>query len=791
MTANQGPQESAQRMQRTAEVTHAADETGYRVDDLIIDTGRQCVTRGDSEISLSGLSFELLLALVRDAPDLVTYDRLMERVWPGLVVSPETVSQRVKLVRDALGDDSHAPRYIAGVRGRGYRMLAAVTPLSATLPTPATGTAQAPEPDRRAPVLRRASGRWWGIAAVGVGALLIVGVVLLIEVRAPDGSPTQEAEESSIAIRPVRTIAVLPFANLSGSPEYEYFSDGLTEELLNRLTDISELQVAARTSSFHFKGKNETAQTIGQTLRVRHLLEGSVRKQGDQIRVTAQLVSAENGYRLWAQTFERQMADIFALQDEIALAVAENLQLRMASEVRSSLASRGGTRPTTNTDAYLSYLRAKHLAWRDQQKLALQEFQRSAAIDPNYAGAHVGIASTYIGLTEADYLTEGEALPPARAAIERALELDPDLAQAWAVKGNLLFFEGAPAAKVLPVLERAVALNPNDTQALNALAWAYDDQGRRQDARRLWERAYRLDPLVEHLGRLLALSHHDLGDSLRAAEVIAELERLSPESADQVRADIAFREGRFDDNARAWARVVKADPAGLMRYLWLAEAYLYIGDVDSAARYTEAAARRDPDYPRILMRRVDILVARGDAAGARATLDAATSKVPGSTVHYAHGHFFYLTRDCARSVKSYQSAMPGLNHPEPKIPNLTLYRAIGAVPTIVWCLRELGEPARADTLSGAFGTYLRKAESPGERAHVAWLRARMAAANGERAAVIKHLSALWSTGGMLPAWIPGEPLFAPHARNPEVKALLAKFETRRAERRAGLAAEGL
>jgi TolB-like protein/DNA-binding winged helix-turn-helix (wHTH) protein/Tfp pilus assembly protein PilF len=767
------------------ETTRGDGETGYRVDDLIIDVGRQRVTRGETEIPLPQLSFELLLALARAAPNVLTFDQLIERVWQGLVVSPETVSQRVKLVRDALGDDPHSPRYIAGVRGRGYRMLAPVTPMSeptASLPAPAaeTGTRVDVVPSS---VHKR--WQWPIVAAAAAGALVVAGVALLIVMRAPD------REDSSIAISPVRTIAVLPFVNLSGNSKYEYISDGLTEELLNRLTSISNLQVAARTSSFYFKGKNETVQTIGKMLGVGHLLEGSVRQQGDQIRVTAQLVSAANGYRLWSQTFERQIADIFTLQDEIARAVADNLQLSMVSDARSSLASYDTARPTTNTDAYLSYLRAKNLAWADQLKLAVKEFQQAVSIDPNYAGAYVGIASTYLTLGEIQAITREEALEPARVAIARALELDPDLAQAWAVKGRLLAAEWEPAAKVIPVLEHAVALNPSDTEALTQLAWVYDDQGRHQDARHLWERVYKLDPMVPRSIAALALINHNLGDGQAAAELIAELERSHPAWAGEVRANIAFRQGRFDDYARWWGRMAKAEPDSGWNYLWLTEAHLYLGDIEGASRYLEAMERRDPNHVRALFRRIDILVARGDAAGARAALNVWTAKNPKFPATFAHGHLSYWTRDCPHAVSSYLSEMPLLSHPEPEFPSLGLYRLTASVPPLVWCLREIGETARANTLSRAFGTYLRRVETPGEKAYLTWLRVRLAAASGERASVVKQLSILWATGGMLPTSIPREPLFEPYVRDAEVKAQLVKFDERLAERRAKLAAEGV
>ena len=239
----------------------------YRLGDLTIDTGRQLVSRADDPIALPKLSYDLLLVLVRAAPNVVSLDELMRLVWPGIIVSPETISQRVKLLRDALGDDPRVPRYIAGLRGRGYQIVAAVKEIddnpAATAISGSTPTASAAGPARVA-------------------------------------------------------ICVLPFANMSGDPEQEYFSDGITEDIITDLSKVSALAVTSHNSAFRFKGKPVDVLKVARRTKVTHVLEGSVRKADGRVRITAQLVDGSSNDHVWAERYDRDLNNIFALQDEIS-----------------------------------------------------------------------------------------------------------------------------------------------------------------------------------------------------------------------------------------------------------------------------------------------------------------------------------------------------------------------------------------------------------------------------------------------------------------------------------------
>ena len=452
-------------MNRSADFVQASQPAGYRLDDLEIDVGRQRVTRGGVEIPLPGLSFDLLLTIVRAAPNLVTYDQLMERIWPGVIINQETINQRVKLVRDALGDNPRAPRYVAGVRGRGYRALGSVVPAATSKGFTASGVAagmQRAAMPATPPVRPRSH-----LAMVAGGAVIAVLAATLVF------QPAQwnEDDQTPPVAQPERTIAVLPFANISGDADDEYFSDGLTQELLNRLANVQGLRVAARTSSFAFKNHAGSVKEVGQALGVRHILEGSVRRQEDRLRVSAQLVSTTDGYHLWSKTYERQAADVFAIQDEIARAVADTLRVQLVDERDGA-----GVYGTTSNEAYDLYLRARHLYQSfqlERMTKAIGYYEQAIRADPGFAAAYVGLADALSWRNAVEGQPHDMAIiTRIRELARKALEFDPRNGDAHALLGNELMFEwnfGAAERE----LRLAEALNPDGEHVLGALTAYY------------------------------------------------------------------------------------------------------------------------------------------------------------------------------------------------------------------------------------------------------------------------------------------------------------------------------
>ena len=254
-------------------------------------------------------------------------------------------------------------------------------------------------------------------------------------------------------------MAVLPFANLSGDPDNEYFSDGITEELLNALAQLRDLRVPGRTSSFAFKGQNITIQQIADTLNVAHVLEGSVRRDGERVLITAQLVDAESDSHLWSETFERELDDIFAIQREIATAIADQLQITLGDDGGTTLVADA----TESTEAHEAYLRGRYL-WNQRSEArvrsAITEFQRAVDLDSNYAEAWSGLADSYLVLPSYVDFPDWEAtLAQALPAAERAVALAPDLGMTHASLGYA-YMVSARWEEAGSEFRRAIQLSP-------------------------------------------------------------------------------------------------------------------------------------------------------------------------------------------------------------------------------------------------------------------------------------------------------------------------------------------
>lgn len=237
---------------------------------------------------------------------------------------------------------------------------------------------------------------------------------------------------------PGKSIAVLPFINMSNDPEQEYFSDGMAEEILNSLVHLKDLKVAGRISSFQFKGKNQDLREIGEKLGVSTVLEGSVRKQGNRLRVTAQLINVDDGFHLWSEKYDRNMDDIFAIQDDIALAITENLKIILLEKEKDIIIKSA----TKNNEAYDLYLKGRFFWYKRGLglKKGLEYFQQAVAIDPDFALAHAGIADSYAMLSFFVMMSPHDAMPKARAAAEKAINADPALVEPYAAISFVSFF---------------------------------------------------------------------------------------------------------------------------------------------------------------------------------------------------------------------------------------------------------------------------------------------------------------------------------------------------------------
>jgi transcriptional activator of cad operon len=592
---------------RVSRVT-VAQSACYRIHDLVIDVGRARVTRDDAEVALPKLSFDLLLALVDGAPNLVSLDSLMERVWPGLVVSPETVSQRVKLLRTALGDDPKQPRYIVAVRGRGYRLLPKVsridpsscetlTPTSASVPA----TSAAPDDRRDSQRVR---------LAVVIVVLLAVGVVIALW-RIPRDAPTSAQQSDTPAqAAPLRSVAVLPFESLSREPNDALLAIGIAEAVLHQLSNLNDLSVIARTSSFAVGDRSEDARAVGRRLNARYLLEGSVQNDNSRLRVTAQLIDSETGSHVWSIRFDRTPEDIFAVQDEIATQVARALASSVADKAGKQLAH-----GTENFDAWLPYLQGRALlATRRLADLehAQGRFAEAIRVDPSFVSAYVSLAETHLlrsyFLLSEFWFINGPNLPEQERArienlLEHALALDDKNGEAYLLRGWL----EPDRAKAEGDYRRGLALSPNNAlgyERLARLLFLFPDAKGRPDAAKraeaylMIDRARALDPLVPsgHLTKGLMMLY-GRSDKKAANTLILQALEQDPNYYPALMRLAELRgccEGEFAEAIRYGERALALEPNASWPQRLLLHFYLDIGELDAAKQVLEESRERDP-----------------------------------------------------------------------------------------------------------------------------------------------------------------------------------------------------
>jgi adenylate cyclase len=337
------------------------------------------------------------------------------------------------------------------------------------------------------------------------------------------------------AVASAKSIAVLPFTNMSADPENEYFTDGIAEEIINALSKIQSLRVASRTASFALKGKNEEIAEIGRKLKVSTFLEGSVRKMGNRLRITAQLVNVADGYHLWSDRYDREMEDVFAIQDDISQSIVKALRVILSEDEKKNIEKAR----TTNVKAYEFYLRGRQF-FEDRRKsleYARQMFKRATEVDPEYAIAYAGIADC-CSLLYMYHDARESNLRQAEAASQRALELEPELAEAHLARANAVWLNKRNFAEAEAAFEKAMRLDPKLFEAPYFYGRACQSQGKFAEAVRLFERASLLRPDEYRTPNFLALAYRSLGQedeariaSQRGLRLAEERIELNPDDA--------------------------------------------------------------------------------------------------------------------------------------------------------------------------------------------------------------------------------------------------------------------
>lgn len=491
----------------------------YLFSDCVLDPERRELTRAAKAVAVGPQVFDLLLYLIRNRDRVVSKDHMIEAVWGGRIVSESTLTSHINAVRKAIGDSGEEQHLVRTVPRKGFRFVGDVT---------------------EAPGAERVSNEESGLAT---------------DVSRP--APLLPSKPS---------IAVLPFQNLSGDPEQAYFADGVVEEIITALSRVRWLFVIARNSSFTYRGHDVDLKKVGEELGVGYVLEGSLRKAGDRIRITGQLIEASTGTHLWAERFEGRLEDIFELQDEIAASVAGAI----APQVELAEIQRAKNKPTASLNAYDCHLRGiahMHRGTQEAIEEALSLFQRSIELDPEFAAAHAMAAWSYFwrkvnGWTEdrAREIAEGERLA------RRAVELGRDDAVALTRGGHALAHLAGDLDSGIALLDRAVFLNPNLASAWFLGGFLRTWHGECEDAIEHFERAMRLSPVDPELYRMqagIAMAHLFAG-RIETASLWAERSYSNLPSFLMVVALIAATRalgGRQEDARRAVEEVRKLDPA--------------------------------------------------------------------------------------------------------------------------------------------------------------------------------------------------------------------------------------
>lgn len=544
--------------------------SGYR-----LDSGQRSLSDAAGKpLPLAPRVFDTLLHLVENAGELVEKNALIEAVWPDVTVEDNSLSQNISTLRRALGDQTGDNRFIVTAPGRGYRFVAKVSVAAEDAPANSRRPDAAPKPVEPAPNKVRVS------------------------------------------------VAVMPFANLTGDPDKEYFSDGMAEEIINLLTRTSVIRAPSRTSSFAYKGRNIDVRQIAEDLNVDAVLEGSVRAAGERLRVTAQLIDGASGFHLWSDTFDRDMTDVFALQDELALSILEAMQ----NHLNAPLAKKRRPRPRPKDhEAYRLYLQGEYLLRNNDFDIpaAIEHFREALERDPTFAAAQAGLARAK-GFSLSYVKPTRDRLAELETEARRALALDPQseaghgaLGTFYAMTGKLCDAEGHIR------MAYEISRDPMVANALSVIV--FGNVGHLRRAIQISEEAYQSFPLAPFLLVAIAMVYLSEGDEERAdfyAKRALDLGHLkSSVPMCDVLALMAARNGRYDEAADLV--LASMPPHELSGGVTLAvrESYLALGDAsrrENALRllHDDAVAERlgvtPINYKRMMLWRVML----GDIGGA-------------------------------------------------------------------------------------------------------------------------------------------------------------------------------
>ena len=509
----------------------------FRVGTWLVAPRLNCISCQGTNVRLEPKAMEVLLCLAQHAGETLSKETIFHAVWPDTFVTDDVLTHSISELRRAFGDDARNPCVIQTIPKRGYRLVA--------------------------------------------------------QVNAASGATTQTASLAR------DSIAVLPFISMSADPEDEFFADGMTEEIINALAQIEQLQVVARDSAFSFKGKYIDVRAVGKRLNVRTILLGSVRRAGNELRIAAQLINAEDGYHLWSDRYDREVKDIFEVQDEIARSIAQRLKITLKGGEEERLVKAW----TNNLEAYQLYVKGRALLYRRGGAVtrAAECFEREVALDSDYAMAWAGLADSYTVLGYYGHVRPEANMPKAVEAARRAVTLAPSLAEAHNALAMASLMGTWDRGKAEQEFLRAIELNPRYTQARDwyAVFYLQFSEGRVAEGMSQAKLALVSDPLSSYAHALYGFACGVGGKHAEAKEAARRAVELDPESylAHMVLQAVLHYSGKLDESVAAAELALAMSGQLSWSMAALAVTFAGLGKREHAdALYTEMRARARRRY---------------------------------------------------------------------------------------------------------------------------------------------------------------------------------------------------
>jgi TolB-like protein/DNA-binding winged helix-turn-helix (wHTH) protein/Tfp pilus assembly protein PilF len=741
----------------------------FRLGEWLIEPAIDEIVRDGTRIKIEPRTMAVLGLLAQRAPDVLSQEEIERTVWSGVVVTPHSVYQSVAQLRRLLGDDPRHPRYIATVPRKGYRLIAPVERVEhrQAILTAGEGRVEALRSAQRTGGLRR--GRYASWIAVPV-ALVFAGLAAL---KLAGVWPF----ESTSVERPDNSIAVLPLKDLSPQGDAGPLADGIAAELVNALSQARELRVAGTTSAFSLRNDPRQPRELGRALGVRYLVEGTVSRSAERVRVSVRLVDAGQGFNVWSETYDRPFADILELQDDLARSIAGALQVLLIRSPGVGLSQR---RPQSLTAYELYLLGLQSYFARTPQSLreAASYFQRAIDADPLFAAAFAGLADTYV----AEYFYAGRPLDETRALatplLDQALALDPQLVSAHGLSGLLKLESGELEAAEVD-LARAIDLNANYSRAHLWLGMTRHDQLRFEEALTSFNRAVELDPLIFPPYIWRGLTFDSLGRGTLAQQEMERAVMLAPRHPNP-RFSLglnAVARGELREASQHYSQAAGLDTRRSEHLYYLAQLELELGDDSAARRHLREAATIARSGALHLNHLIWLALIDDDRARIRALAQDLATVATGDATTLAEAAFYLgLGDEPAAAVKVYEQVLAMNNGRGTMFPLTALrwgvdYHALD----YATYLRSSNQADRADRVLLDLEQFLDQLERNGFRHWgLTYVRVGIAAQRGDKEIALQLLEQARALGWRRHWWSRRDPALAPLRDHPQFTKTLAR-----------------